>query len=98
MPQILLEICVILEFSIPNISRSKEVDTTKKSRVLKDLSRVKAGFKSVPLHQYFEFRATLPHWPSDFKIKLRRNAFKAGFYPAKIFDIALTGFQLQNLA
>ena len=28
----------------------------------KDLSRVKAGFKSVPLHHYFEFPATLQHW------------------------------------
>ena len=28
----------------------------------KDLSRVKAGFKSVPPQLYFEFRATFWHW------------------------------------
>ena len=29
---------------------------------VKDLSRVKGGFKSVPFHQYFEFRTTFQHW------------------------------------
>ena len=28
-------------------------------------TRVKARFKSIPLHQYFEFRATLPNWPAQ---------------------------------
>ena len=51
----------------------------------KDLGRVIAGLKSVPPHQYFEFHATLRHWlAQQFQSKLRRNAFKAGFYPAKI--------------
>ena len=49
----------------------------------KYLNRVKASFQSVPLQEYFEFHATFR--PSDFKIKLERNAFKVGFYHAKIF-------------
>ena len=28
----------------------------------KDLSRVKASFKSIPLQLYFEFRTTFWHW------------------------------------
>ena len=30
--------------------------------VHKDLCRIKAGFKSLPLQPYFEFRATFQHW------------------------------------
>ena len=52
----------------------------------KDLSKVQAGFKIVPLQFYFEIAelASAEKW-AKFKIKLERNTFKTSFYPAKIF-------------
>ena len=53
---------------------------------VKNLSRVKTGFRNVPIQSYFEI-AELASAKSGAKFKewLERNAFKAGFYPAKIF-------------
>ena len=43
---------------------------------IKDLSRVKAGFKSVPLQLYFEFRATFQHCQAQqFKNKFGEERF-----------------------
>ena len=58
----------------------------KKTISIQYLSRVKAGFESVPLHQYFEFCATLEHWLAHrFQNKIEEEHLKAKVYLAKIF-------------
>ena len=48
----------------------------------KDLSRVKTDLKSIPLQLYFEISrlASTEKWQ-----EIQNLAFKAGFYPVKIF-------------
>ena len=48
----------------------------------KDLSRVKASFKSVPLQLYFRFPATLWHWLTKrFQNKLGEERFSTWVLP-----------------
>ena len=53
---------VMLDLLSSQLVTSVLLNILEKIAKVKDLSRVKAGFKSVPLHHYFEFPATLQHW------------------------------------
>ena len=55
----------------------------------KDLGgiKAKARFKNVPLHQYFEFRATLWHGLAQLlSNKIEEEHFQSRVYPAKILS------------
>ena len=52
----------------------------------KDLSRVKASFKSVPPQTYFEFCATFQHWlAQQFQNKIGKECFLSWFLPCQDF-------------
>ena len=53
---------VMLDLLNSQLVTSVLLNILEKIAKVKDLSRVKAGFKSVPLHHYFEFPATFWHW------------------------------------
>ena len=48
-----------------------------------EISRVKPGFNSVPPQFHFEIAGLAS--AVKFKVLRKRNAFKPGFYPAKVF-------------
>ena len=54
----------------------KVLDGSLREVCYKDLSRVKAGFKSVPLQPYFEFPTTFWHWLAQrFQNKIGEECF-----------------------
>ena len=49
---------------------------------IKDLCRVKAGFKSFPPQLYFEFRVTFWHWLAQrIQNKVKEERFKSWLLP-----------------